>query len=288
MSSEYRVKRARSGRSRERTFLRVNSLTVNSIVLATVVTLAGGGTVLSQENTAADEQQILQAVLATWNEHDASAAFRQLESDGSPEAVANQYIKLAQHVYNVHKDVPKMILTARAGIHYTLDQARRNEATNPEAARTLRRAAKTIAYNLGANCWPGWKDEGITINPTDLAIGMDAARLNLRLAVELERPAEPMANAHWLLGAHLLAARQYDAAIAEFTKTAEKFGEADKADARLMGLGYAALAGKLKQPGDAAAAESLKSAIQSLLDLGTGDAKFYAEQLRTAEDVFTN
>ena len=94
-----------------------------------------------------------------------------------------------------------MIALARAGIHRALFEADRVPTADPDAAEALRGQAKTIAYDLGANLWPGWQDEGIVLTPADLTTGLEAARLNLRLAEQLGRPALPRCNAHWLLGA---------------------------------------------------------------------------------------
>lgn len=227
-----------------------------------------------------------QETLRIWGEHDSYAAFAHLESQGTPEVVAVRYGKLLQHLHNERKDLPEMIMAARAGIDFALRQAKVHEASDEKATADLRGQAKAMAYNLGANCWPGWKEPGITIGPTELTIGLDAARLNLRLGIELQRPAEPLAHAHWLLGAQLLAAKEYDAASAEFIKSAQKFAAANKPTEERMALAYEKLTRRLQRAEDAAARETLQAALAALEKLDNDDARFFAEQIRTAEEVF--
>jgi hypothetical protein len=226
----------------------------------------------------------LAETLGIWNERDASAAFAHLESAIPALVVAQRYGELAQHLYNERKDLAGMILAARAGIQFSLDRAR--AAADEAAVAQLRGQAKTIAYNLGANCWPGWKDEGIFITATERAIGLDAARLNLRLAIELQRPAEPLGHAHWLLGAQLLASRQYDPAAAAFNKGAEQFAAATKPTEQQMCRTNEALTRRLQSPVDAQRQAALRTSLATLEAIATDDARFFAQQVRTAEEVF--
>lgn len=228
----------------------------------------------------------MQEVLQAWSEQHASAAFAQLELQGSPEQIAQRYGELAQHLYNERKDVPAMILAARAGIDFSLRRAEELQGTNEKAACTLRGSAKTIAYNLAANCWPGWNDPGVSHGKAECAIGLDAARLNLHLAQELKRPAEALGNAQWLLGAQLLAAGEHDAAAVAFTRSADHFQEAKKPTEQQMALTYQHLAHRLQHPTDPTHATSLQSSLTALEALKNDDGKFFAEQIRTAEEVF--
>jgi hypothetical protein len=227
----------------------------------------------------------LKETLEVWAEQDASAAFARLEAGDAAAVVAKRYGELAQHLYNDRKDVAGMILAARAGVHFAFDRARQVAATDEPTATQLRGQAKAIAYNLGANCWPGWKDEGIVITASERAIGLDAARLNLRLAVELKRPAEPLGHAHWLLGAQLLAARQFDRAAAEFVAAANQFSAASKPTEQQMARTYEALTRRLQQPENQSRQNALRDSLTALQTLATDDAKFFADQIRTAEQA---
>ena len=59
---------------------------------------------------------------------------------------------------------------------------------------------------------------GISPTGRDIAIGFEAARLNLRLALELHKPEESVQDARWLLGAHLIAAGETGAALEQFQR----------------------------------------------------------------------
>jgi hypothetical protein len=227
----------------------------------------------------------LARVLAVWTEKDATAAFEALEAGQTPLAATERYMALAQHVFAKRRDVAGTILASRAGIQFALDHAR---GLPPEdgAGIQLRGHAKTIAYDLGANLWPGWMEEGVTLGPVERAIGLDAARLNLRLGTELRRPDVPMGNAHWLLGAQLLASGDFAGARQELDAAAARFRTAAKPAEVLMAEAYAALADRLRLPSDGAAREALGVRLAVLLTLPDENAKFYAEQVRTAERAF--
>ena len=42
-----------------------------------------------------------------------------------------------------------------------------------------------MAYNVAANCWPGWGDEGVVIEAAHIDVGLELAMLSLRLVEEL-------------------------------------------------------------------------------------------------------
>jgi len=161
-------------------------------------------------------------------------------------------------------------------------------ATDKERAAEQRGHAKAMAYNLGANCWPGWMEGGITVTSTERAVGLDAARLNLRLAIELHRPPGPQGHAHWLLGAQLLAAGRFDDAAAQFSASAKQFVAARNPVEEQMALAYEKLTRRLQFMGDAARRETLKQSLAALDAMDNEDAKFFADQVRIAEKAFTS
>ena len=227
-----------------------------------------------------------QETLSAWTEKDSLAAFARLEASGPAELVAQRYAALVQHLYNDRKDLPRMILAARSGIQFALLRAQELDSTDAKRATQLRGQAKAMAYNLAANCWPGWIEPGISIGATECAIGLDAARINLRLGLELERPAEPLGHAHWLLGAQLLAAAQFEASAAEFAKSAQQFAAATKPTEEKMAQAYEKLARRLEHADDSRRQDELKQSLAALESLANDDSKFFAEQIRTAEKVF--
>jgi hypothetical protein len=262
------------------------SYAVGAVAVISLVVVRDAPGQFEQRSAVKEQPAWQQEVLKVWAEQDSIAAFAKLEASGPPELVAQRYGALAQDLFNDRRDLPRMILAARAGIQFSLQRARELDATNEKDAAQFRGHAKTVAYNLGANCWPGWMEPGITITLTERVIGLDAARLNLRLAVELQRPSETLGHAHWLLGAQLLAADQFDAAAIHFAKAAQLFKESKKPAEEHMALSYEKLTRRLQQAGDPKNQEALKQSLATLELLDNDDARFFAEQIRTAEKAF--
>jgi hypothetical protein len=207
---------------------------------------------------------------------DSYAATEWIQSQGSPLEVAKLYNELVKKFYFEDKGAKTLAIIGPAGVQYALLKSL--ETTDQQIAIELKGMAKTIAYKVASNSWPGWGDEGVKITPYEMAIGLNAAKANLRLGAELDRPKDKMSGAHWLLGAQLLANGQPKAAIESF-KTAAVLSEeiGDKSTAE-MNRGYIAISEGSK--------EKLEASIQSLQAM-TGDenAKFYADQLRTASRI---
>lgn len=227
----------------------------------------------------------LAAAIQIAHEQDTFAAFAKLESRGEPVTIAGLYSQSVFVLYG-EKDVPRMIAFGRAGIQFCLAKA--EVAETEEAAAKLRGIAKTISYNVGSNCWPGWRDDGIVLEATDVAIGLDLARLNLRLAGELGRPTDKQAAAQWLLGAQLLANEKPDEASDAFVAAARLDAEAGKPVEKLMNLGYAALAEMTVPATRKTATGMFEASVKDLREEGSDDAKFYADQLETARSVFVD
>jgi hypothetical protein len=243
------------------------------------------GDSMADDKTAAPAASLDQA-LKIAEEHDTFRASEFLQSQGEPAAVADLYSRLLRKLYYEKKNVPLMVMLGRSGIDYTLAQARLAQAASPEKAAALKGIAKEIAYNLGANTWPGWKDDGIVISKSDLVAGLDAARLNLSLALELKRNDEALANAHWLLGAHLLAAGKPESAGLSFSEAVTRFRAAGKTQSQLMSSGYVGIAEMMVAPTKEQGSKKLDRAVEDLLKDGSDDARFFAEQLKTASQVF--
>lgn len=233
------------------------------------------------------EQNALAKAIELTEQQDSFAAASYLESTGDAGQVGELYSHLLRALYFEKKNVPAMVMLGRAGIQFCLRAADREQAAgNDEVANELRGIAKTISYNLGANTWPGWDDEGITINRSDLAAGWDAASLNLRLAQELKRGDEVLGNAHWLAGAHRLAVGDWSAANEHFLQTKQRFQAAGNAAQVLMAEGYLALTEKLAANTRDAGAKRLSEALADLEAADSDEAKFFAQQIQAAEKVF--
>ena len=106
------------------------------------------------------------------------------------------------------------------------------------------------------------------------------------LATLVQRGAEPMANAHWIVGAFSLATGDYAAAISSFEKSRDTATEGHLRGAAILSAGYigiAIVAGKK----DAARGETeLAEAKRVLIAEKIQDGQFFADQLTTAYRVF--
>lgn len=235
-----------------------------------------GGTNLVAESPVVEAETIAQA-------HDLAKACEYLTGLPDPAASASAFHSLVRRSWQI-KNVPAMIQYGQAGIQFALQTSAKLGDGEAKLATQLRGLAKSIAYDVSSNLWPGWDEPGITLNATDLAIGLQLARANLRLARELDRKGAPLGHAWWLLGAHELASRNHTAAVAAFeTAQAEYAG-----DYALMALGYACLAQQFtKHKMDRAeATQNFEKTVKSLRGSTGPDGKFFASQLETAAKVF--
>jgi hypothetical protein len=207
------------------------------------------------------------------------AAIERLQRDASPLEIAARYQNLVNELYWKAHDLPAVISMGRAGILFCLAQPASAES------ETLRSIAKAIAFNVGSFTWPGWEEPGISPTAGEIAFGMDCARLNLRLAIELNKPAKALANAHWLIGAHALAAGDANSATQAF-QLAHDVVDASERTAQLLNLGYRAVAELSAQPGDSDALQRLDAITAELRDRGDDDSKMFLTQIQTARRLF--
>jgi hypothetical protein len=235
----------------------------------------------SQESS----QQLVEEAIRLLGQHDSYQAVELIESHEAPLEAIRVYHGMARTLYS-RKQVPEMLMIGRAGVQFGLARAR-NEA-DLERILELKGAAKALAYDVASNAWPGWNDEGIALTASDLASGRDLARLNLRLAVELKRDSLPQGNAHWLLGAHELAAGKGEQAIACFEQAAAQFQKAGKTEYRLMAEGYRGIARIAGRASAEAGRRELAEAVDALRQLESDDARFFAEQLRSVAKMFAS
>lgn len=262
---------------------RPHHLVLTAVVGAMFLLLRGTSMAQSPGNEA--EVKLVAAAIIMLQTEDTFRVCAELEKDAEPMEAAGRYVALMNELYEKKRDIGLMVRIGRAGIHYCLREAARVESDNGELASKLRGTAKAMSYNIGSNTWPGWGEEGIVITASDQAAGADTARLNLRLAKELLRGPEPLGNAHWLLGAHALAAHQYPVAEEAFKSAAEEFQKCQKGDFVQMARGYAALTRKYQQPRDAAATNELQTILAELRKDTSGDGVFFADQIETAQRV---
>lgn len=241
---------------------------------------------MSAESSKKKQDPVLEQAYQTMLEGDSYLANTMLQVDVEPEVAAQRYKDMIRILCFQKKDVSRMVMIGRAGIQFALDRAEQLKSTDSQRAEELRGSAKQMAYNLAANCWPGWGDDGIVITKSDLVAGLDVAQLNLRLAKELKRNDEAFGNAHWVVGAQHLAASKGKLAAQSFEHSVAKFHAAGHPDFEAMANGYWGLADQLDDTNRVAGVKRFDDALKQLEELGSEDAKFFADQLKTAQGIF--
>jgi hypothetical protein len=217
-------------------------------------------------------------------DYDSFAATESLESNQDRMSVAKQYSEVVDQLYK-KRDIPNMMMIGRAALHYCLREAKQLGSSDPDLAKKLKKTAKALAYNLGANVWPGWDEPELTITYSDLVAGLDAARVNLRLTEELKGVPEFIGTAYWLIAALHLAMGQRSDALRMFSRSAEEYRKAAKREAELMAKGYAAIAATLEPRALGAKESQLETVIHDLQSTNSKEAEFFVQQLRTAVRV---
>lgn len=184
-------------------------------------------------------------------------------------------------------DLPAVVVIGRAGILYCLGQSL-TAGQSPEAVEKLRSAAKGLAYDVGSFTWPGWEESGIHPTPDETSFGRECANLNLRLAIELKKPPSRVSMAHWLIGAHALAANNLETAETEFQLAQDVLPVTDPESKAVepCNLGYLMIMRLCKNPSDAAARKKFDEIIVLLKTQADDDAKAYLAQLLTAHRRF--
>ena len=203
---------------------------------------------------------------------------------GGPLRTAKVFEAVMTDLYWNRRDLGGVVTIATAGIHFALDRAYLVRDEQPDLAEELRLAAKILAYNLGSYTWPGWNEPGIEIKATHLAIGMDAARANLRLVKGLDKGPLARSRAHWLLGAHQLASNHAEAR-ASFEVAHEKARKAGVPKERLLASGYIAIV--LMREGKHGEGKQLLAEVrQKLGNAKDGHGDPLIKQIDTARAVF--
>ena len=196
---------------------------------------------------------------------------------------ARTFLEVMRHYYWKLKDLPAAIAFGQAGVHFALFDAIQSDATDPALAHQLRSAAKGLCYDLASFTWPGWDEPGITISAGDLAIGLDAARSNLRLAHELNKGDLPLSRAFWMLAGQEMCTGDYDAARQSYHNAARHAHAAGSRPDQLLCEGFVRLTDLLDAKSTGPDAE-LDSILEQLKPLENGPD--FVKQILTARAVF--
>ena len=200
------------------------------------------------------------------------AALAEADLTAQPRA----YSDAMRHAYQEDKDLSAAMAIAWAGISRLLALA---HVSAPEQAVELRSQAQVLSYDLASFTWAGWDEPGIVITPPEARAGCAAARANLALTKELEKGELTRSRAHWLLGAHELAAGRPDDARPNF-ETAATLARAAGSE----GASEAKLARAFVALTDLAAGAAAEADLSSALDelRRDPDGAVLVEQVKTA------
>ena len=215
---------------------------------------------------------------------DTARAVELINGHSNVKEAAEVYSDLVRDLYWKERSLPNVVTTARAGLDFCRTKADELRENDPETSRALSVTAKSISYNLASFTWPGWNEKGIVIGRNDISIGLEAARLNVRIVEELKDDDLSFANAYWMLGAQLIAVQKYDEAIEAFESSKKYAQKAGKRLSELLADGYIGVT--MTIAGQKEGREVLKQAENALNQIGTDDAKFFIGQFHTVLAVF--
>jgi hypothetical protein len=214
-----------------------------------------------------------------------SAAVAAITAITDTQAALEALAQLCQRAYRDLKSVPTMTALAWEAVGFALKCAA--ASPDPEPASRYKGRARTIAYNAGANCWPGWGD-AVEIKPADIAEGLKLAERSYELVGELGLGDKAIGTSLWLVGALQMAAGRSSTAIAQLLRAEEAFQAAQLPVPAAMARGYVALAEKARQESHLRGTESLATIVHSLRDMESREAQFFADQLLTADRIFSS
>jgi hypothetical protein len=169
--------------------------------------------------------------------------------------------EVGRELYWTHRAVPEYVRLQR-------EQIRRLEAEPGPEQNVVVRLVGSL-YDLASFTWPGW---GHQVRAEDVALGADAAKRSLRLRedsayADLEFTVTP-GMAHWVVGAHALAAGNFEQARAELALSGDE----------TLARGYLGLV-DLAEAGDGSA---LDAVLVELAARDDEDSAFYRDQLVAA------
>nr|MBN2277859.1 hypothetical protein [candidate division Zixibacteria bacterium] len=237
-----------------------------------------------EEISEAKRAETFAAVKNMLESQDLYKAFDYVNSPGDPEQVGEHYSNLLNDFYWKDKNLYHVKAFGQAGIHYCLSQAEILRTQDSNRSVALKNQAKVIAFNLASCVWPGWNEPGIIISSEDCRLGLEAAKLNLRLATELGDDDLKMSNSYWMVGAQYLANQKYDEAAASFEKSREMAHRAGEKEYEFMAEGYLAITGIIS--GDKTGHDRLGEATRKLTEIGSDDALFFLDQFNTVLNTF--
>lgn len=120
-----------------------------------------------------------------------------------------------QVFYWERKDLTTYLVLMQAMVNEMLDTADVLAAADekPSEAAAYKRRAMGALYDIASLSWPGWAEEGIDPTPDQIATGLAAAKMNIRLGQDLGLGPQVRRNGYFVLGLQLLASGDGGAAL---------------------------------------------------------------------------
>ncbi len=232
-----------------------------------------------------DVEKLVEKALKLYQEQDSFAAIMYLCELDDPNITMDALRKAMRHKYWQEKDLVGTLAFARAGTHFGLQSALLYDDSDAELAHELRCGAKGFAYDFASSAWIGWDEPDLLITSADQAAGFDAARVNLRLAVDLERGNLPTSRAHWLMVAYHMAEGEYSESVPHFEKGGAYAHKVREQTDEMLNRGYILIAEMLMSPDDANTSAAFDNLKEDFRALEHGDD--FIQQLDTAYEVFS-
>jgi hypothetical protein len=215
---------------------------------------------------------------------DTFAAIDYVRKQADPFSIVAVFNDLVGHLYWEDKDLVGVVAIGRAGIQYGLASSAEAEAVNPDAAREILLKVRQIAFNVASYTWPGWAEPGIEPNPTDIALGYDAAKLLVRLVEEMDAKPIKFARAFWMLGVHQLAVGKNARAVQSFSQSASYADAASSRSEHLLARAFGILAKAQSEPDQTGLAVEMEGIKAELVEEENGPD--FVAQIETAARVF--
>jgi len=150
-----------------------------------------------------------------------------------------------------------------------------------EQATEYKEAMIPMTYNLATHTWTGWGDANDTAEDYRL-VGLEAARLNLKLREDIGQKPSKQASGHWVIGIHLIAEGQYQDALRSFEHCRDLAREDNEEQMSLMAEGWIHLSNILAGENEADELEAIKQKLSSM----DKDGVFLANQFDPALSKF--
>lgn len=233
-----------------------------------------------------DVDRLVEKALEIYKIKDSFAAIIFLCDLQDPEITMNALSSLMRHQYWHEKYLVGALAFGRAGIQFALQSASQYDQSQSEVAHKLRSGAKSLAYDVASFAWIGWDEPGVEITSADQSAGFDAARVNLRLAIELERGDLPINRAHWMISAYHMAEGECREAITAFEQGSAFAKNADAMEDKILNQGYILVSEMLISPEDTSAKNAYENLKESFQAVEHGED--FIHQLDTAYKVFSS